>query len=418
MSSSHHPSTPSWQESLDPAFVARLSRPLTRPGLISRSLSRRILATLDYFAGRRSLVDDLSRRRGRAGENDGERPPIVHARWWADSITVVPVVERTDTRVVERIVVQAATAKAGMHREAPVTAPSPSRLRVSAVTPSVPQVVAIDPSASPARRAEMERWPSIAAPKPSPVSAAGASRLEGKRLERPLAIRPSRAALLARAEESRAVVTSHPMMGHTRPVPPPPIIEAPRAGTVEVAATPTHVIEIARVSQTDIISRALPVVRARDPEMLRSVVTDRREINKAVMVPSPAVALDLPRSVPIVAPTAPRASAAGQSALVHANGRAQAGGGVLSPSSAPAASGRSFVDAGPSPRPRAMHAPASAPVSGTGALPAPNGPVPLHRDMQSAAAAASVDIDRIVDEVGRKLVRRLSAERERRGGLR
>lgn len=73
----------SWQESIDPMLLRRLVRPLEQPGVISLDISRRIVAWVDYFSERLALLQELSKKRGSRGSLQANAIPMVHARWVA-----------------------------------------------------------------------------------------------------------------------------------------------------------------------------------------------------------------------------------------------------------------------------------------------------------------------------------------------
>jgi hypothetical protein len=70
-------------ESIDSALLARLLRPLRAPGVISPVLVRRIVGWVDYFSGRLPLARSVALRQGLAGGLRLDALPIVHARWAA-----------------------------------------------------------------------------------------------------------------------------------------------------------------------------------------------------------------------------------------------------------------------------------------------------------------------------------------------
>ncbi|HRI62773.1 MAG TPA: hypothetical protein PK156_01000 [Polyangium sp.] len=76
----------SWQESIDPMLLRRLVRPLEQPGVISLDISKRIVAWVDYFSERLVLLQELSKKRGSRGHLQTKAIPMVHARWVAREI--------------------------------------------------------------------------------------------------------------------------------------------------------------------------------------------------------------------------------------------------------------------------------------------------------------------------------------------
>ncbi len=76
----------SWQESNDPMLLRRLVRPLEQPGVISLDISKRIVAWVDYFSERLVLLQELSKKRGSRGHLQTKAIPMIHARWVAREI--------------------------------------------------------------------------------------------------------------------------------------------------------------------------------------------------------------------------------------------------------------------------------------------------------------------------------------------
>ncbi|MEW5931726.1 MAG: hypothetical protein AB1941_30015, partial [Gemmatimonadota bacterium] len=68
-----------WEGAADPALVARLVRPATRPGLSDGSHGAAIAGRIMRMTDRLPLLEGLSARHGSAALG-GDRPPVVHAR--------------------------------------------------------------------------------------------------------------------------------------------------------------------------------------------------------------------------------------------------------------------------------------------------------------------------------------------------
>src|SRR5262245_43751980 len=65
-----------WEASIDRRLVARLVRPIERPGVIRTALARRILAGVAAMTDRLPLLGRFGGRRALAATT-----PIVHAQW-------------------------------------------------------------------------------------------------------------------------------------------------------------------------------------------------------------------------------------------------------------------------------------------------------------------------------------------------
>jgi hypothetical protein len=102
-----------WEASIDRQLVARLERPIVRPGVIDMALVRRILAGVTAMTARLSLLARFGGRRELAATT-----PIVHARWTAPAP-----VETTAALPSTRPIVHAAPSRA-TDRSAPASAPA------------------------------------------------------------------------------------------------------------------------------------------------------------------------------------------------------------------------------------------------------------------------------------------------------
>jgi hypothetical protein len=451
------PHTPAWQESLDPALMARLLRPLVAPGLISRTLARRILGWVEYFSGRLPLLEELARRKGLQGGLRTQEVPIVHARWASPAspgepgATVVRTVER------ERLVVRATQVSshteaavllpvhappAGVpdppsggrgERRPPVAEPAPAGApeRPLAMapgprgSPSAPPLAPGVPD-SPAHPVTEARPspPALMTPTPAPPDTS-LPHLARAPVPPPL---PPHASASARDVMSLPVATPRPEPRGEAPRPAPlpsppsstvrPVSVVPRAVPPPEAPRPLAV-RPRGASPTD-ASTALPTaspLSARVPAMPslpappeRPVVTPRPLSSPPSLPDAPPESMSAP-SLPRVAPT-PREAQAEVS---------------LPPARLP------HVRAASRPEPAGSEVPPGINREQARALPAtivPATPVttlvtpvpPVAPGLSSPPRAAAPfsspeELELLVDKVQRKLLRRLSAERERKGGL-
>lgn len=74
-----NPARPALEEALDPELVARLRRPLAKPGIIAPVIARRITDMVDYFSNRVPLMEEILQRRNVRGALRHDDMPVVHA---------------------------------------------------------------------------------------------------------------------------------------------------------------------------------------------------------------------------------------------------------------------------------------------------------------------------------------------------
>lgn len=125
-------SMPAWQNSLDPALLQRLTRPLREPCLLLRTdLSRRIFAALLRLQGLTELGTAVLRRRGIKPGSPRGAVPIVDACWVAQPWpTASP-----PASAIERIIVSATAVRVIEHHTLSFAA-ADSRSRGNAAEPS------------------------------------------------------------------------------------------------------------------------------------------------------------------------------------------------------------------------------------------------------------------------------------------
>jgi hypothetical protein len=508
--------TPTWLPSIDAALLERLLRPLTAPGIISRALVLRVLATTRHFSGRIWLGTHLARRLGAGTLRVGE-VPIVHGRWVVGEVREVRV-ERT-TRTVERLVVQAASAAA----VSPPPGGPPARTAQS-TGPTERPVVVITPGHDPHEaelraasrsaprapgheaelRAASRSAPAAAAPTVEAATAARREALVPRRVRS--SVVEARWVAVSPAPETRGEPVGSPSLapaaagkedrkgaGDARdpeaPIVPAPSVrpssaseDAPRVrrddkGTAKGPETPIVLASLApsrsssmgedapRMRLDDAGTArgpALPVVLAspapargddavaapgsagaakpRSPEP--AVVRPARSAGSVDAPVEPAGAprrpvvraasidLDAPPGGLASAPATPERSAARPvvtaapaGAAPTAAGRATAGSPLphaRGPEPAPQTPARSFDPPAGAARSSAAAGESVARPRGEGRVAAlaalPDAPRPEARP-PAPSAVPDLDLDALVEQVQRKLLRRLAIERERRGGL-
>lgn len=196
MSNDAEPAGGGWEGAVDPRLVRRLTRPLTRPGLLDPGHGRAIAGRLQRASA--VPLSQAVRRRYAAVELGGERPPIVHAVHRPREMVYAPGDSvAADPPGPARPVVRAAER---------VVSPSPPPVRplgIGAVIQRSPDPAAPLPVVSPRRggfaaATDDARPPAVVAPHPSPLRRA----LEDGRSEssppppgrpRVIASRPARA---------------------------------------------------------------------------------------------------------------------------------------------------------------------------------------------------------------------------------
>jgi hypothetical protein len=472
------PATPAapWLEALDAALVARLRRPLDAAGIIPLSMVNRIVGWVQYFSGRLPLLGEVARRRGRAGDVREGDLLIVHARFSpppAEGVAAAPV-------VVERVVVRAApppSSSAPGSRVAPaqLSAPVPDRGHESVpadetaprrsapqadLTSSQPTLLRSatsvftaggeEPGArGPTARPSEAPWSRDVLPRVLPRVREGGSTFEASLLAPPR----------TDAEPSIRSAASTPprgVIGGGEPGDRGPTArssEAPRSRDLlpRVRSTVREVHPIVREGGSP--PEASPPAQLRtdaEPSIRSAVSTPPRVVEafaeRARSRSSPGISAmgtgtDEPTSSPLprVTPVRLTASAAAPSPpppLPHVRPRsARAASGAdyrLGSGSAGAAyrlgSGSAFAAPEGAPWAASGAAPQAAalPHDGAGGEPvrrrrgAPEEQsiaLPATALPAAAPVAAPIDVDALVDKVQRKLLRRLAAERERKGGL-
>jgi hypothetical protein len=418
MPESPAPAAPPWLEDLDPVLVARLRRPLDAAGIIPLSLVNRIVGWVRYFSGRLPLLDETARRHGRAGSLRAGDVPIVHARLVTppqpvESVVVAPV-------VVERVVVQAMPKVSEAARESA----APAQLAVPVAHEKRPSALADSPRAA---------LPSdLPLPRPSrPLQ----SREEQALLERgrePLRAEARVAPPAAvRASSVSTAKEQGPMAGPIetqRPRDTLPAVRPPAVAREERA--PEQRVPMARPIvrpiETRVLRERLPRVRplgregasipgASPPPQPRRITVP--SIDRAASTPPQATERSpLPMVTP-VARAAPDAAPPPMAALPHVRpggariageaSHAGASSAGAAPESAPWAAGGAVRSGVVFPQGHVASGFVGHPRS------APEEPSPV----AAPRVAAPVDVDALVDKVQRKLLRRLAAERERKGGL-
>ncbi|WP_438033294.1 hypothetical protein [Sorangium sp. So ce204] len=436
-------SAAAWQESVNPVLLERLLRPLVAPGVISLALVRRILRGVERFSARLPLLAHLARRRGQAGGLRVDEVPIVHGRWVAPARPEpsAPALAPAATR--EVIVVKAAPPArpgegAGL-RGSPAApeAGAPATAGVALVHVTVPATAATSAGAlqggeeraaraasaapaAPRAAFDSDRAPSpvaggpaatlpVVSSAPLPVAhatrAAGASRASlplvlAAPAQRPAAPPPAapRAASAAVAPSSRPVVA--PRSPARSPAPLEARAQLPHAPSSRGAQAPLRPARGVDDDDTPLALRDGP----RRPVVQPSPAQRGAAAVAAAPGPLPHGAPPLPRVAPATEPAAPRPDH-----LPHvrvAGGRTEAQAAAAPDSTAPVA-----APGAPVLPPRAMPVAAA-----TQAV--PGSVSPLAAAPGAAAGALGMDLETLVDKVQRKLVRRMSAERERRGGFR
>ncbi|WP_437764032.1 hypothetical protein WMF27_37770 [Sorangium sp. So ce281] len=434
-------SAAAWQESVNPVLLERLLRPLVAPGVISLALVRRILRGVERFSARLPLLAHLARRRGQAGGLRVDEVPIVHGRWVAPPRPEpsAPALAPAATR--EVIVVKAAPPArpgegAGL-RGAPA---APAAAGAALVHVTVPAAAATsagalqggeeraarDASAAPAAPAapraafDSDRAPSPVAGGPTatlpvvtsaPLPVALATHSAGASLPLVLAAAPRAAAQRAaaprpaapRAASAAVAPSSRPVVAPRSPARSPAPSEAraqlphaPLSRGAQVPLRPARGVD----DDTPVALRDGP----RRPVVQPSPAQRGAAAAAAAPGPLPHGAPPLPRVAPAPEPAAPRPDH-----LPHvrvAGGRAEAQAAAAPDSAAPVA-----APGAPVLPPRAMPVAAATQV-------VPGSVSPLAAAPGPAAGTLGMDLETLVDKVQRKLVRRMSAERERRGGFR
>jgi hypothetical protein len=197
--------TTGWETGLDPALVARLARPLRRPGLISLAIVRRIHGAIEALLGRLSLLERFAHKSRALAAPE---TPIVHARSAALGTRGTPApagaamaaaaeaprpivrgIQREIERTVERtIVVEAERAATGRPQVAIVGATSVEReTALAPVHANAPSVDLVTAAHTPARRA-----PPVPPARPElPEPPARLAPPEPARLELPEPVGPS-----------------------------------------------------------------------------------------------------------------------------------------------------------------------------------------------------------------------------------
>ncbi|WP_437277270.1 hypothetical protein WME90_39460 [Sorangium sp. So ce375] len=430
-------SAAAWQESVNPVLLERLLRPLVAPGVISLALVRRILRGVERFSARLPLLAHLARRRGQAGGLRVNEVPIVHGRWVAPPRPEpsAPALAPAATR--EVIVVKAAPAARPDEGAGRLGAPAAPAAAGAALVHVTVRAAAATSAGAPQAGEERARREASAAPAapaapraafdpdraPSPVAGGATATLPvvtSAPLPVALAARPAVGAplplvLAAPAQRAAAPLPAAPRAASAAVAPSSRPVVAPRSparslAPLEARAQLPHA-PLSRGAQAPLrparsVDDALVALGdgPRRPVVQPSPAQRGAAAAAAAPGPLPHGAPPLPRVAPAPEPAAPRPDH-----LPHvrvAGGRAEAQAAAAPDSAAPVA-----APGAPMLPPRAVPVAAATPV-------VPGSVSPLAAAPGPVAGALGMDLETLVDKVQRKLVRRMSAERERRGGFR
>lgn len=399
------PNAHDWQESIHPELLARLLRPLTAPGIISTPVARRILGWAEYFSGRLPLLEELQRKRGRGEGLRVSEVPIVHGAWVQAPAPPSASPER-HTVVHERTVVQAVPVTSAVPRDTSSASPAQEE------TPRVPSSLGsvVSPSIEP-----RPVLPSAAATRPAPVHPAQAPRLD----PRPLPPRASPSSESSSASPSEPA--RQPFQAPPRPSPPvspqPSIDRAEQLPEIAPGPVTSRPRQPSPPNPQPLIVRPRPPSPPASQALTSPAVAGHPGLPRVSPAPSPRPSLEpetsaIPRYRVAANPGQDPGKVAEPGALPH-----------LRTASAP-------VTATPSPLPIVQ---ASASAAGVGAIPGLVPALPATPPMagtppmvvsaspaptpMSPPLVAPVDLELLVDRVQRKLLRRIAAERERKGGF-
>lgn len=482
MSTEPTPSVPAWHESLDPALVARLQRPLVSPGIVSLEIVQRILGWVEYFSSRLPLLGELSRRRPSSEGLRTDQVPIVHARWVQDDATgVSPGGTATPARPGrpgERVVVVAKTTVrerevtgANAKSNAPTLVNAPPRAEASQARPAE-MTAAVDAGQGtarvPATAPEASVGPpSVPPPREMPTAQGAPERVVTPAKDEPRNVsrrmtQPETPAVAAQAVQRMQAPTPQVVMTRSSRAPDSGVemIQAPARSTGAPASAGPGALPRVGANLTEPAARSAdappprPVVQARPAGRgagalavatapAASAVT-ATSVGTAEVSPRPVIA-GIPRRPADVAPAADerasprrprvvasaRAEGAGAGAApqrqelpyVHP-GQSRGGGpeAPLEPASYGAADRMPRGQASDTSTPWQVNTGSDDIRGGAGDVarePARERSVVENRPAaQPPRTEPALDVDDLVEKVQRKLLRQLAVERERRGGLR
>lgn len=375
-----------WRESVDPALLARLQRRAAQPGVVTLEIAQRIFAWVRWFAERLPLLDDLARRRG-SGERDVDRVPIVHARRVAQAQEAAAQTAQPagSAAILREIVVVRAASKATKERPSPPlrdAGPARRDAMRDATTKAHAPTMKLDPAA-------MRIDPTTA--KIDPTTA----KIDAPKRDLPRIDTASRGATIA-----QVVATTIDVASKGTSIA--PQISAPARPAIAIALAPSPVA--LTHTRAKVIGDARPLsssVRSdhKDPKPVARAVAEARAHAAKPHDPAPARVTVAPSNTGSSAPTT-RA----RDPLPHVSSRP-----ARPDREAPSHEGGSSFANQPS-----TLAAQSAPRS-TQTVVAPPA-LAVTEPRVASRKADAIDVDDLVDKVQRKLLRRLAAERERRGG--
>jgi hypothetical protein len=399
MSAAEH--TSDWQSALDPQLTQRLTRPLVRPGVISRDLATSVQARGERMISRSPLMSELVQRQGSVAANVSGQLPIVTAqalrRQEQSASPAAPAAPRDLPRVGARPAVT------------PVASAPPTIARSFDPSASAPPTISVRPLSGAATGAGAttiaRSFDSAAASAPPVVRSSGqGARAAGDSAESisgpagtPPVVTPRSttggAAGALRSDQARPVVTAARTSATIARTPDPSIAGAETRPVVRVGATPA--IQRASLAETAAggtaangATTARPVVTASAPAAPPSAPRVQRMAQlSAAPQSAPIQRAVAPASSPTTSTPAPSLPVVAARSAVSVE---RVGSGVIS-----RALDSSVSD---EPPPSAVEA---APVSVTSTT--------------EKAAASPVDTEALVDSVLRKLSRQLAVEQERRG---
>lgn len=389
---------PAWQAVLDPALVARLSRPLRRPGLISLATVRRLQAIADGVVDRFPL---LARFAHRIREMSTSDTPIVYAR-------TVPVAEPSGPpaiasavdapnhtheieRVIARTVIHDQVTRVVAVPARPIVSPPPAATAHHTVSIALTETrAAIDaPTHAITRAPDVVSPP---APTPAHDSIPRRSRMGApivKRVAQAVAVTPA-PALVGRVAAPLHAAPLHVAADHeTRDETPPAVAASPRRPTASSAPAS----RMAMPEPLHVSSRVIVASRPRAADVARIPVVHAHSDARPPATPAATpIVIRADRDAPVL-PALPERAPVVVAGLPAAD----------IPSSPAVASDPALASTVGAPHAAAAHA--------TETLAAPG--VPPRRSLPLPTPA--VDVHAVADHVERILTRRALRERERTG---